>query len=249
MGASLYFLRPSLESLGIMAKNHEGDMRVLIVEDEAKTANYVAKGLREHGFVVDIATDGRDGVHCATTQSYDVLILDVMLPALDGWSVLTNCRAKGVTTPVLFLTARDSVDDRVRGLELGADDYLVKPFAFSELLARVRTIIRRGSARQPDVLRIADLEADFQKRRVMRGGHKVELSPKEFALLFLLMRRSGEVLSRTLIAEQVWDINFNSDTNVVDVHIRRLRSKVDDPFELKLIHTVRGAGYVLEDRT
>lgn len=224
-------------------------MRVLVIDDEAKTANYVAKGLREHGFVVDIASDGRVGYHYASTQAYDVLILDVMIPGMDGWSVLTHCRTAGVSTPVLFLTARDSVDDRVRGLELGADDYLVKPFAFSELLARVRTIIRRGAARQPDVLRIADLEADFLRRRVLRGGNKLDLSPKEFALLVLLMRRSGEVLSRTLIAEQVWDINFNSDTNVVDVHIRRLRSKIDDPFDLKLIHTVRGAGYVLEDRS
>lgn len=223
-------------------------MRVLIVEDEAKTANYVAKGLREHGFVADIASTGRDGVHCATSQSYDVLILDVMLPAMDGWTVLKECRARDVTAPALFLSARDSVEDRVRGLELGADDYLIKPFAFSELLARIRTILRRGASRQPDILRVGDLEADLQRRRVVRAGQKLELSPKEFSLLSLLMRRTGEVLSRTLIAEQVWDINFNSDTNVVDVHIRRLRLKVDDRFDSRLIHTVRGAGYVLEDR-
>lgn len=223
-------------------------MRVLIVEDEAKTANYVAKGLREHGFIADIASTGQDGLHCATSQSYDVLILDVMLPTMDGWTVLRECRASGVAAPALFLTARDAVEDRVRGLELGADDYLIKPFAFSELLARIRSVLRRGAARQADILRVADLEADFQRRRVVRAGQKIELSPKEFSLLSLLMRRAGEVLSRTLIAEQVWDINFNSDTNVVDVHIRRLRLKVDERFDSKLIHTVRGAGYVLEER-
>ena len=223
-------------------------MRVLIIEDEPKTASYVAKGLREHGFIADVATTGRDGVHCAGSQSYDVLILDVMLPTMDGWTVLKECRALGVTAPVLFLTARDSIEDRVRGLELGADDYLIKPFAFSELLARVRTILRRGAVRQTDVLQVSDLQLDLQRRRVVRAERKLELSPKEFSLLSLLMRRTGEVLSRTLIAEQVWDINFNSDTNVVDVHIRRLRLKVDDPFQAKLIHTVRGAGYVLEER-
>lgn len=223
-------------------------MRVLIVEDEAKTATYVAKGLREHGFIADIASNGRDGLHCATSQSYDVLIIDVMLPTMDGWTVLKECRANGVVAPALFLTARDAVEDRVLGLELGADDYLIKPFAFSELLARIRSILRRGMVRQPEILSVADLEADLQRRRVVRAGQKIELSPKEFSLLSLLMRRVGEVLSRTLIAEHVWDINFNSDTNVVDVHIRRLRLKVDDRFDVKLIHTVRGAGYVLEDR-
>ncbi len=223
-------------------------MRVLIVEDEAKTAAYLAKGLREHGFVADVARDGRDGLHMATSETYDVAILDVMLPGRDGWSVLQDLRNSGSQLPVLFLTARDSVADRVRGLELGADDYLVKPFAFSELLARIRTVLRRGSSRQSDVLCAGDLELDVVRRRVQRAGQKLELSPKEFALLSLLLRRVGEVLSRTLIAEQVWDMNFDSDTNVVDVHIGRLRAKVDDPFDRKLIHTVRGAGYVLEVR-
>ena len=223
-------------------------MRVLIVEDEAKTAAYLAKGLREHGFVADVARDGRDGLHMAQSETYDVAILDVMLPGRDGWSVLQDLRGSGSSLPVLFLTARDSVPDRVRGLELGADDYLVKPFAFSELLARIRTILRRGSSRQPEELCVGDLEVDLVRRKVQRAGQKLELSPKEFALLSLLLRRSGEVLSRTLIAEQVWDMNFDSDTNVVDVHIRRLRAKVDDPFDRKLIHTVRGAGYVLEER-
>ena len=223
-------------------------MRVLIVEDEAKTAAYLAKGLREHGFVADVARDGRDGLHLAQSETYDVAILDVMLPGRDGWSVLRDLRGSGSSLPVLFLTARDGVPDRVRGLELGADDYLVKPFAFSELLARIRTILRRGASRQPEALCVGDLDMDLVRRRVQRAGQKLELSPKEFTLLSLLMRRSGEVLSRTLIAEQVWDMNFDSDTNVVDVHIRRLRAKVDDPFERKLIHTVRGAGYVLEVR-
>ena len=223
-------------------------MRVLIVEDEAKTADYLAKGLREHGFVADVARDGRDGLHLAQSESYDVAILDVMLPGRDGWTVLRDLRSSGSSLPVLFLTARDSVQDRVRGLELGADDYLVKPFAFSELLARIRTILRRGASRQPEELSVGDLDLNLVRRKVQRAGQKLELSPKEFSLLSLLMRRAGEVLSRTLIAEQVWDMNFDSDTNVVDVHIRRLRAKVDDPFDRKLIHTVRGAGYVLEVR-
>ena len=223
-------------------------MRVLIIEDEVKTAAYLAKGLREHGFVVDVAHDGREGLQLAQSANYEVAILDVMLPSRDGWSVLRDLRTSGSQLPVLFLTARDSIPDRVRGLELGADDYLVKPFAFSELLARIRTILRRGVSRQPEQIIVSDLELDVVRRRVQRAGQKLELSPKEFGLLSLLMRRTGEVLSRTLIAEQVWDMNFDSDTNVVDVHIRRLRAKVDDPFTCSLIHTVRGAGYVLEDR-
>ena len=223
-------------------------MRVLIVEDESKTAKYLSKGLLEQGFIADIATNGREGLQMAMSDSYDVAILDVMLPGCDGWSLLSQLRDSGSSLPVLFLTARDSISERVRGLELGADDYLVKPFAFSELLARIRTILRRGATRQPEELRVGDLTVELKSRKVQRMGQRVELSPKEFALLSLLMRRSGEVLSRTLIAEQVWDMNFDSDTNVVDVHIRRLRLKVDDPFECKLIHTVRGAGYVLEVR-
>ncbi len=223
-------------------------MRLLIVEDEAKTAAYLRKGLQEHGFLPDVVSDGRDALQMAKSGTYDLAILDIMLPGLDGLSVLRDLRSSGSLLPVLLLTALDSIPDRVRGLEMGADDYLVKPFAFSELLARVRTILRRGSSRQPEALSIGDLEMNLIRRKVLRAGQKLDLSPKEFALLSLLMRRSGDVLSRTLIAEHVWDMNFDSDTNVVDVHIRRLRSKVDDPFEQKLIHTVRGAGYVLEVR-
>jgi two-component system copper resistance phosphate regulon response regulator CusR len=220
--------------------------RVLVVEDEAKAAAYLRKGLGEAGFVVDVAGTGDGGLHLARTGGYNLVILDVLLPGRDGWSVLTELRRSGIATPVLFLTARDAVPDRVKGLELGADDYLVKPFAFSELLARVRTLLRRGPTRAPEVLQVADLEIDLVRHRVTRSGKRLELTPKEFALLSLLARRAGEVLSRTLIAEQVWDMNFDGGTNVVDVHVRRLRCKVDDPFDAKLIHTVRGAGYVLD---
>jgi two-component system copper resistance phosphate regulon response regulator CusR len=224
-------------------------MKLLVVEDEPKTAAFLRKGLGEAGFVVDVASDGHDGLHLARGGGYDCVILDVLLPGRDGWSVLSELRRAGNTTPVLFLTAKDAVPDRVKGLELGADDYLVKPFAFSELLARVRTLLRRGPGRQPETVQVADLEIDLVRHKVTRAGKRLELTPKEFALLSLLARRTGEVLSRTLIAEQVWDMNFDAETNVVDVHIRRLRAKVDDPFETKLIHTVRGAGYVLEARS
>ena len=220
-------------------------MRLLIIEDETKTSLYLCKGLTESGYTVDCAVHGGDGLHLAQTGQYDLIILDVMLPERDGWSVLEQLRRSGKQTPVLFVTARDRVEDRVRGLELGADDYLVKPFAFSELLARVRSILRRGPTRQLEVLRIADLEIDFPRRRVTRGGTRLDLTAKEFDLLSLLSRRAGEVLTRTIIAEQVWDMYFDSDTNVVDVAIRRLRRKVDEPFAQKLIHTVRGSGYVL----
>ena len=223
-------------------------MRILIVEDEKKTAAYLKKGLSESGFVVDVVEQGEDGLHFARTGDYDLIILDVMLPQRDGWSVLTEIRRSGKQTPILFVTARDSIQDRVKGLELGADDYLVKPFAFSELLARVRSILRRGPARQPEIVHIADLEIDLLRHRALRGGTRLDLTPKEFALLSLLARRAGEILSRTVISEQIWDMNFDSDTNVVDVAVRRLRSKADDPFAKKLIHTVRGMGYVLEDR-
>jgi two-component system copper resistance phosphate regulon response regulator CusR len=223
-------------------------MRILIIEDERKTAAFLNKGLSESGFVVDTEENGEQGLLLALSKSYDLIILDVMLPGRDGWSILSTLRQSGNQVPVLFLTARDAVQDRVKGLELGADDYLIKPFAFSELLARVRLLLRRAPARQSETLQIADLEIAFARQKATRGGNRLDLTAKEFALLSLLVRRTGEVLSRTLIAEQVWDINFDSDTNVIDVAIRRLRSKVDDPFEKKLIHTVRGVGYVLEDR-
>ena len=224
-------------------------MKLLVVEDERKTAAYLEKGLQESGFVVDVAGDGDDGLHLARTGEYDLLILDIMLPQRDGWDVLQELRREGKQTPALFLTARDSVEDRVKGLELGADDYLVKPFAFSELLARVRSVLRRGPNRQQTIINVADLEIDLTKHRATRSGQKLHLTPKEFGLLSLLAQRRGEVLSRTYIAEQVWDMNFSSDTNVLDVHVRRLRAKVDDPFPTKLIRTVRGVGYVLDDPT
>ena len=222
-------------------------MRILVVEDEPKTGDYLRKGLSESGFVVDLARTGPDGLHMASSGDYDLILLDVMLPGIDGWQVMRELR-KTKDMPVLFLTARDEVEDRVKGLELGADDYLVKPFAFAELLARVRTLMRRGRRREQELIRIADLEIDVLKRRVMRSGKRIDLTAKEFALLHLLATRQGEVLSRSLIASQVWDMNFDSDTNVVDVAIRRLRAKIDDPFPRKLVHTVRGMGYVTEER-
>ena len=220
-------------------------MRILVIEDEPKTAAYLKKGLEESGYSVEVANDGSHGLILAQEEDYDVIILDVMLPWMDGWTVVKTLRATR-TTPVLFLTARDDVNDRVRGLELGADDYLVKPFAFVELLARVRTLARRGPPRESELVRIGDLEMDINRRRVKRGTTRIDLTPREFSLLQLLARRHGEVLSRTQIASYVWDMNFDSDTNVVEVAIRRLRSKVDDNFPVKLIHTVRGVGYVLE---
>ncbi len=223
-------------------------MKILVVEDERKTASYLKRGLSEAGLVVDVAATGDEGLRLASEGDYDLVILDVMLPGRDGLSVLQQLRRSGMQTPVLFLTARDSVRDRVGGLELGADDYLVKPFAFSELLARARALLRRAPSRRPDVLRLSDLEIDVVGRKVMRAGRRLDLTPKEFLLLSLLSRRAGEVVSRAVIAEQVWDMSFDPGTNVVEVHIRRLRAKVDDPFERKLIHTVRGAGYVLEER-
>ncbi len=223
-------------------------MHILIIEDDKKTAAYLRKGLSENGFVVDVAYQGVDGLHLAQTGNHDLIILDVTIPERDGWSVIKEVRRSGKQTPLLFLTARDSVQDRVKGLELGADDYLVKPFAFSELLARVHSILRRRPTQQPEILCIAGLEIDLLRHKATRDGKRLDLTPKEFALLSLLARRTGEVLSRTLISEQVWDMNFDSDTNVVDVAVRRLRRKMDDPFDKKLIHTVRGVGYVFEDR-
>lgn len=223
-------------------------MRILIVEDQEKTARYLAKGLTENAFAVDVAHSGSDGLKLATDNEYSLIVLDVMLPGIDGWEVIRSLRTVRKDTPVIFLTARDAVQERVKGLELGADDYLVKPFAFSELLARIHTILRRGSVRKPSVLRVADLELDTRALRVTRRGKRIELTPREFALLSLLLNREGEVLSRTRIAERIWNLSFESESNVVDVHMRRLRAKVDDPFEKKLIHTVRGLGYVLEER-
>ena len=222
-------------------------MKILLVEDERKTGEYVKQGLVEAGFVVDLALDGVDGLHLGETGDYDLAILDVMLPKLDGWQVLAGIRRVRPELPVLFLTARDQVADRVKGFEQGADDYLVKPFAFAELLARVRSLLRRGSrSKEPEQMRVADLELDLLRRRVTRGGRPIDLTAKEFALLELLLRRQGEVLPRSLIASQVWDMNFDSDTNVIEVAVRRLRAKMDDGFEPKLIRTVRGMGYVLE---
>ncbi len=224
-------------------------MKILVIEDEPKTAAYLQKGLAENGFIVDSCGNGIDGLHCMTEQHYDLVVLDVMLPGKDGWTVLKEYRSEGRTAPVLYLTAKDAVSDRVRGLQIGADDYLVKPFAFSELLARVQSILRRSQSVVAEPIRIGDLEIDPLRFRAIRAGQRLDLTPKEFHLLSLLARRRGEVLSRTILSEQVWDMNFDSDTNVVDVHIRRLRAKVDDPFEPKLIHTIRGMGYVLEDRS
>ena len=222
-------------------------MKVLVVEVEPKTGEYLRQGLTEAGFVVDLVRNGDDGLHAALGEAYDLAILDVMLPGMDGWSVLRGIRRSGQELPVLFLTARDEIDDRVRGLELGADDYLVKPFAFAELLARVRTLLRRGAkGKDAETLRAADLELDLMRRRVTRAGKRIDLTAKEFSLLELLLRRQGEVLPRSLIASQVWDMNFDSDTNVIEVAVKRLRAKMDDGFEPKLIRTVRGMGYVLE---
>ncbi len=221
-------------------------MKILIIEDEVKTAKFLKKGLSEAGYVVDVAIDGQEGLHMAVEVDFDLIVLDVMLPGMEGWQVLTRLRAAEQKALVLMLTARDAVHERVRGFELGADDYLVKPFAFSELLARVRSLLRRSTPRPQETLRTGDLEIDLLRHRATRAGQKLDLTSKEFLLLTLLARRAGEVLSRTQIAESVWDMNFDSDTNVVDVNVRRLRSKVDDPFQAKLIHTVRGAGYVFD---
>lgn len=222
-------------------------MKLLIIEDEQKTGDYLQKGLNEAGFVVDLTRSGLDGLHLAVSEPYDLIILDVMLPDLDGWRIVEALREQGRQMPLLFLTAKDSVEDRVRGLELGADDYLVKPFAFSELLARVRTLLRRSTPQaQNDQLTVADLTLNLPRRRAVRAGEPIHLTNKEFALLELLVRRQGEVLPRSLIASLVWDMNFDSDTNVIDVAIRRLRGKIDDGFDIKLIQTIRGMGYTLD---
>jgi two-component system copper resistance phosphate regulon response regulator CusR len=225
-------------------------MRLLVIEDEPKLSDYLHRGLSENGYVVDVARDGIEGRRLAVGGEYDLLLLDIMLPGVDGFGVLKALRAQA-NTPVLMLTARDRVEDRVRGLQEGADDYLVKPFAFSELLARVAALLRRGGGATSDggtTLRLADLEIDLASRKAWRGKARLTLTAKEFNLLTLLLRRRGQILSRTTLAEQIWDMNFDSDTNVVEVAVRRLRAKLDDPFESKLLHTVRGMGYVLEER-
>jgi two-component system, OmpR family, copper resistance phosphate regulon response regulator CusR len=234
-------------------------MRLLVIEDEAKLADYLHKGLSENGYVVDVARNGIEGRHLATEGEYDLLLLDLMLPGVDGFGVLKAVRTKHAALPVLMLTARDKVEDRVRGLQEGADDYLVKPFAFSELLARITALLRRGAQAahgngnggtvlSGTTLKLADLELDLASRKAWRDGQRLDLTAKEFTLLTVLLRRRGQILSRTTLAEQVWDMNFDSDTNVVEVAVRRLRSKLDDPFPAKLLHTVRGMGYVLEER-
>jgi two-component system copper resistance phosphate regulon response regulator CusR len=223
-------------------------LKILLIEDEPKTGDYLRQGLREAGFSVDLVQDGLDGLHFGIEGDQDLIILDVMLPRMDGWGVLQALTQAGVTTPVIFLTARDQVEERVRGLELGATDYLVKPFSFAELLARVRNVLRRGRpSSESSTLQVADLEVDLMRRRVTRAGRRIDLTPKEFGLLELLMRRRGEVLPRSLIASLVWDMNFDSDTNVIEVAMRRLRAKVDEGFDVRLIQTVRGMGYVLDN--
>jgi len=222
-------------------------MRILVIEDEPKAGEYLRNGLTESGYVVDLARNGKDGLHMAQEFRYDLIVLDVMMPEMDGWEVMRRLD-KEMGVPVLFLSARGTLDDRLKGLDLGADDYLVKPFSFAELLARIRVALRRGAGqvRQDDMLRIADLEMDVPRRRVQRAGQRVTLTNKEFALLQFFVQNQGQVLSRSLIASRVWDMNFDSDTNVVDVAVRRLRQKIDEPFPQRLIHTVYGVGYRCE---
>jgi two-component system, OmpR family, copper resistance phosphate regulon response regulator CusR len=220
-------------------------MKILVVDDDPKIASFLKRGLGEEGYIVDVCHDGQDGLDGAMSGQYDLLVLDIMLPVMDGWSVLQKLQQCGKGLPVLVLTARDAVKDRVNGLTLGADDYLMKPFAFAELLARTKSVLRRNGARVPDSLRCEDLVLDVQRGRAARSGSEIDLTTKQFQLLELLMRHQDEILSRTYIAERVWEMNFESDSNVIDVNIRRLRSKVDDPFDRKLIHTVRGRGYVI----
>lgn len=223
-------------------------VKILVVEDEPKAAAYLRQGLEEAGFVVDVAPDGTVGSARARSEAYALIVCDVMLPGQDGFALVRQLREAGRHTPVLFVTARDEVDAKVRGFGVGGDDYLVKPFAFAELLARVRALLRRVPERAPEIYAVGDLVCDIRTRRVERGGRRVDLTPKEFALLQFLMERAGEVVSRTLIADRVWDMNFDSDTNVIDVQIRRLRTKIDAPSSVPLLHTVRGVGYVLEER-
>lgn len=223
-------------------------MSILVIEDDPKTGDYLRKGLRESGYAVDLARTGTNGLHIALEHPYDLVVLDVMLPGIDGWEIMRTLRARR-DLPVIFLTARDHVNDRIHGLELGADDYLVKPFSFIELVLRIRTLLRRGVVREAELFEFADLKLDVLRRKVTRQGVEIALTNKEFLLLHLLVKRQGEALSRTLIAAEVWDMNFDSDTNVVDVAIKRLRAKIDQPFDRKLIHTVRSIGYTFGDST
>ena len=223
-------------------------MRLLLVEDDLKLASFISKGLRQGGFAVDHCSDGEDGLHMALTEPYDAAIVDIMLPKLDGLSLIDELRKRKNNTPVIILSAKRSVDDRIKGLQAGGDDYLVKPFSFAELLARVQALIRRASGTsEPTTLEVADLSMDLHSRKVVRGGQKIDLSPLEFSLLEYLMRNAGNVVSKTMIMEHVWDYNFDPQTNVVEVRISKLRDKVDEDFEKKLIRTVYGAGYVLEE--
>lgn len=222
-------------------------MRVLIIEDEEKTADYLHRGLSEQGFTVDLARDGIDGLHLALEGDYAVIVLDVMLPGLDGYGVLRALRARK-QTPVIMLTARERVEDRIHGLRKGADDYLGKPFSFLELVARLQALTRRSTSHEPLQVQVADLRIDLLARKASRAGQRLDLTAKEFSLLSVLAKRQGEILSKTAIAELVWDINFDSDANVVEVAIKRLRAKLDGPFDNKLLHTIRGMGYVLEHR-
>ena len=223
-------------------------MRILLVEDDRQTAKFIMKGLRQEGFAVDHAPDGLEGLHLASTESYDAAIVDIMLPGLDGLTLIHELRKRKIITPVIVLSAKSSVDDRIKGLQAGGDDYLVKPFAFSELVARIQALIRRLSpSAEPTTLTVSDLKMDLVRRKVFRGGMEIELQPKEFALLEYLMRNPGRVLSKTMIMEHVWDYNFDPETNVVEARICRLRDKIDRSFNTKLIHTTRGVGYVLEE--
>lgn len=224
-------------------------MKLLIIEDEPKTGSYLKKGFTESGYIVDLSSDGVDGLYMATSNHYDLIILDIMLPKLNGWQVLQTMRSSQLDTPIIMLSAKDQVEDRVKGLELGANDYVVKPFAFVELLARVKNVLRQqgGTSNKETTLVASDLSIDLLKRVVQRGSDTISVTAKEFSLLELFLRKRGEVLSRSLIASMVWDMNFDSDTNVIDAAVKRLRAKIDKPYEVKLIHTVRGMGYKLDD--
>ena len=224
-------------------------MRVLFVEDDERVASFVHRGLVHEGFSVDLSHDGRDGFHQALHEPYDIIVLDILIPLMDGFELLSEIRKQGCQVPVLVLSAKDAVEDRVRGLNSGADDYLVKPFSFPELTARIRALLRRHSDVLQAVLQVADLEMDVPARKVSRGGECIKLTPKEFSLLEYMIHNHGNVLTRTMIAEHVWDQHFDSCTNVIDVYIRYLRTKVDDPFPTKLIHTLRGVGYVLSEKS